>query len=136
MQGKTWRNERTHVPESMSVDDTEAALADSRWTKNAPDWADAQADNVYFFEPALARRRRLAQRARDGKKAEEIDRSGSVKHLERAAKRLRHVKAEDRVLYVPYWDMEKAEEAMRKAGVRGAVSNLCGSQRKRVNGRR
>ena len=111
-------------------------MADSRWTKNAPDWADAQADNVYFFEPALARRRRLAQRARDGKKAEEIDRSGSVKHLERAAKRLRHVKAEDRVLYVPYWDMEKAEEAMRKAGVRGAVSNLCGSQRKRVNGRR
>jgi hypothetical protein len=29
--------------------------------------------------------------------------------------------------------MAKAEAAMRRAGVRGAVSNLCGSQRKRVN---
>jgi len=42
------------------------------------------------------------------------------------------VRAEDRVLYVPQWDMAKAENAMRRAGVNGAVSNLCGSQRKRV----
>lgn len=95
-------------------------------------WCEAPADNVYLFEPALARRRRLAQEAKDSRKAEATDRTGSVKHLERAAKRLKHAKAEDRILYVPYWDMEKAEEAMRKAGVNGAVSNLCGSQRKRV----
>lgn len=104
----------------------------SRWARQTAAWDDAPPDNVYFFEPALARRRRLAQEAKDGKKAEEIDRSGSVKHLERIAKRLKHVKADDRILYVPHWDMDKAEEVMRKAGVTGAVSNLCGSQRKRV----
>ena len=97
------------------------------------DWPDDQGqDNLLLFEPALARRRRLAQQAKDGKKALEIDRSGSERHLERAAKRLRCVKAVDRILYVPHWDMAKAEAAMRRAGVRGAVSNLCGSQRKRV----
>lgn len=111
-------------------------MAQARWQRSTSERDVVSNDNLYFFEPALARRRRLAQQAKDGKKAEEIDRTGSVKHLERAAKRLKHVKAEDRILYVPYWDMEKAEEAMRKAGVRGAVSNLCGSQRKRVNGRR
>jgi hypothetical protein len=110
-------------------------LAQSRWTRNAPDWADADPDNVYFFEAALAKRRRLAQQARDGKKALEVDRTGSIKHLERAAKRLRHVKAEDRVLFVPHWDMAIAELAMKRAGVRGAVSNLCGSQRVRIKGR-
>jgi|CXWL01.1.fsa_nt_gi hypothetical protein len=104
----------------------------SRWARQTAVWDDAPSDNIYFFEPALAKRRRLAQQAKDGKKVEEIDRTGSVKHLERVAKRLKHMKAEDRILYVPHWDMEKAEEAMRKAGVTGAVSNLCGSQRKRV----
>lgn len=103
----------------------------ARWDRLLGAWDDAPPDNVYSIEPALARRRRLAE-AKDGKKAEEIDRSGSVKRLERLAKRLKHVKADDRILYVPHWDMEKAEIAMRKAGVTGAVSNLCGSQRKRV----
>lgn len=92
-------------------------------------------ENLLFFEPAAARRRRLKQTAKDGKKALEVDRTGSIGHLERAAKRLRHVKAVDRVLFVPQWDMAKAEIAMRRAGVTGAVSNLCGSQRKRVRGR-
>ncbi|MEZ5995211.1 MAG: hypothetical protein R3C25_05610 [Hyphomonadaceae bacterium] len=110
-------------------------MAQSGWKRRAPDWFDAPPDNLYDFEPALARRRRLAQQAKDGKKALEIDRTGSDRHLERAAKRLKHVKAVDRVLYVPQWDMAKAEIAMRRAGVRGAVSNLCGSQRKRIKGR-
>jgi len=103
-------------------------------SKQRFDWSagDDAPDNLLMFEPALARRRRLAQQAKDGKKALEVDRSGSERHLERAAKRLRHVKAVDRILYVPHWDMAKAEAAMRRAGVRGAVSNLCGSQRKRV----
>lgn len=104
----------------------------SRWGKGPTGWDVNPPENLYFFEPALARRRRLAQEARDAKRAEAIDRTGSVKHLERAAKRLKHMKAEDRILYVPHWDMDMAEEVMRKAGVNGAVSNLCGSQRKRV----
>ncbi len=106
-------------------------MARSRWQFRSFAWADAPPDE-FFVEPDAERRRRLAERAKDGKKALEIDRSGSVTHLERVAKRLKHVKAEDRVLYVPQWDMGKAEAAMRRAGVRGAVSNLCGSQRKRV----
>ena len=85
-----------------------------------------------FHEPKLARRRRLREKARDGKKAEETDRSGSVAHLERAAKRLKTARAEDRVLYVQQWNMDKALIAMRNAGVSGAVSNLCGTQRKRI----
>jgi hypothetical protein len=106
-------------------------MSRSRWQFRSFAWADAPPDE-FFVEPDAERRRRLAERAKDGKKALEIDRSGSVTHLERVAKRLKHVKAEDRVLYVPQWDMSKAEAAMRRAGVRGAVSNLCGSQRKRV----
>ncbi|MBY0563537.1 MAG: hypothetical protein K2P58_05045 [Hyphomonadaceae bacterium] len=106
-------------------------MAWSRWTRRA-DWDLDPNGNLLQFEPALARRRRLAQEAKDGRKAEAVDRTGSVKHLERAAKRLKSMKVEDRILYVPYWDMDKAEQAMRKAGVTGAVSNLCGSQRKRV----
>jgi hypothetical protein len=98
------------------------------------DWGGAP--SAYLYEPPLARRRRLAAEAKDYKKAAEWDRTGSDKSLEHAAKRLKHVKAEDRVLFVPQWDMARAEIAMRKAGVNGAVSNLCGSQRKRVKGGR
>jgi hypothetical protein len=109
-------------------------MARSRWQFRSFAWADAPPDE-FFVEPDAARRRRLAQRAKDGKKALEIDRSGSLVHMERAAKRLKHMKAEDRILFVPQWDLSKAESAMRRAGVRGAISNLCGSQRKRVNAR-
>ncbi len=91
-------------------------------------------DALNFEEPALARRRRLAEEAKERRRAEVVDRSGSIGRLERAAKRLKSLNADDRVLYVPHWDMEKAERAMKRAGVSGAVSNLCGSARKRVDG--
>ena len=95
------------------------------------DWAET-IDELVFNETAAERRRRLDQRAKDGKKAREIDRTGNVVHLERAAKRLKHVKAENRVLIVPHWDMEKAAEAMRRAGVSGSVSNITGSHFRRI----
>lgn len=107
-------------------------MAQHRWNRRFFESGDAPPDNLLYFEPDLARRRRCAERARETRRAEEVDRSGSPRHLERAAKRLKHVDAIDRVLYVPQWDMAKAELAMRKAGVNGAVSNLCGSQRKLV----
>jgi hypothetical protein len=111
-------------------------MAQHRWNRRFLQDAEAAPDNLLYFEPDLARRRRFAQRERE-ERAEETDRSGSTRHLERAAKRLKHVNAIDRVLYVPQWDMAKAEMAMRKAGVTGAVSNLCGTRRKVVsNGRR
>jgi hypothetical protein len=87
-------------------------------------------------EPALARRRRLDKQAKDGKRAVEIDRSGSVIHMERAAKRLGALNAADRVLRVPHWDMDKALEAMQRAGVRGRVTNLGDSVQKRPKSKR
>lgn len=107
-----------------------------RWNRYFYEHLDDPLDSIYMGEPALARRRRLAAEAKDGREAQEWDRTGSEKSLERAAKRLKHMKAEDRVLFVPQWDMAKAERAMMKAGVSGAVSNLCGSQRKRIKGGR
>lgn len=107
-------------------------MAQHRWNRRFFQEADAPPDNLVYFEPDLARRRRFAEREREERRAEEIDRSGSSRHLERAAKRLKHVNAVDRILYVPQWDMAKAELAMRKAGVTGAVSNLCGTRRKIV----
>jgi hypothetical protein len=107
-------------------------MAQHRWNRRFLQRADAPPDNLLYFEPDLARRRRYAQREREERIAEEIDRTGSARHLERAAKRLKHVNAVDRVLFVPQWDMAKAELAMRRAGVSGAVSNLCGSRRKLV----
>jgi hypothetical protein len=112
-------------------------MSQHRWNRRFFQEADAPPDNLLYFEPDLARRRRNAERARDEElRAEEVDRSGSARHLERAAKRLKHVNAVDRVLYVPQWDMAKAEMAMRKAGVTGAVSNLCGTRRKLVRAAR
>jgi hypothetical protein len=111
-------------------------MAQHRWNRRSFERLDASNDNLVYFEPDLARRRRNAERRRAQEEAEEIDRSGSARHLERAAKRLKHAHAADRVLYVPQWDMAKAELAMRKAGVAGAVSNLCGSKRKLVSGGR
>jgi hypothetical protein len=94
------------------------------WSGDAPDH--------YLVEPKAARRRRFAQLAKEGKRAQVVDRSGSVHQLERAAKRLKSANTEDRILRVPQWDMDKAIEAMRKAGVTGAVSNLCGTKKTRV----
>jgi hypothetical protein len=111
-------------------------MSQHRWNRRVFENWDAPPDNLFHLEPDLVRRRRNAARKRDVDPAEEIDRSGSTRHLERAAKRLKHVNAADRILYVPQWDMAKAELAMRKAGVAGAVSNLCGSKRKLVGGER
>jgi hypothetical protein len=107
-------------------------MAQHRWNRRYLESGDAPPDNLVYFEPDLARRRRYAEQEREERRVEVIDRSGSTRHLERAAKRLKHVDAIDRVLYVPQWDMAKAEMAMRKAGVTGAVSNLCGTRRKIV----
>ena len=51
------------------------------WNRFAESAEDAP-DNLYYFEPALARRRRLASQAKDGKKALEWDRSGSDRRSE------------------------------------------------------
>jgi len=86
-------------------------------------------------EAPRARRRRLKSRAAD-RKAQEIDRSSSPARLERAAKRLKAARAAERVLSVPQWNMDKAVEAMERAGVAGVVTNLCGTRKQRVEKKR
>jgi hypothetical protein len=87
-------------------------------------------------EPPLARRRRLKQeKSRQRKRAVEVDRSGSVGHLERAAKRLKHADANERVLCVQHWNLDKAIRAMQRAGVDGVVTNITASELRRVSAR-
>ncbi len=78
------------------------------------------------------RQRREKKAQWDGKKAHVTDRTGSPAHLERLAKSLRLMPAYRRVLVTPQWDMDKAVDAMKRAGVSGMVSNLCGSRKVRV----
>jgi|CXWL01.1.fsa_nt_gi hypothetical protein len=106
----------------------------SRW-RQLRAWDEWASDTPHLAEPPLALRRRLAREAKDGKRAVAIERSDSPAQLERAAKSLKHACAESRVLHVPYWNLAKAEAAMRRAGVTGSVRNLCGSQSKRVKKR-
>jgi hypothetical protein len=90
-----------------------------------------------LVEPPLARRRRLREKkSKQGKRALEVDRSGSLVNLERAAKRLRLAHADERVLSVQHWNLEKAILAMRRAGVSGIVTNLCASEHRRVTKQR
>jgi len=98
------------------------------------DW-DTPFDEI-IAEPALARRRRIDAAAKDGKRGVEIDRTGCVIHMERAAKRLKAANVADRVLRVPQWDMPKAVEAMKRAGVNGRVTNLCESKFRRARPKR
>lgn len=88
-------------------------------------------------EKPAARRRRLKQeKGAHRKRAIVIDRSGSEKRLERAAKLLRSVDSHERVLVVQHWNVEKAVRAMERAGVSGIVTNICRSETRRVEKRR
>src|SRR5215475_4052832 len=100
---------RTHVPRIVELSPRWAGrMSHYRWNRRFYDHIDDPYDSIYMGEPALARRRRLRAEEKEGKQAKVIERAGSDKSLERAAKRLKHVQAEDRVLYVPQWDMAKA----------------------------
>ncbi len=65
-------------------------------------------------------------------KATEVERSGSMDGLIKAAKRLKTSGKRQRVLQVPQKDMKKAADAMKKAGVAGTVKNLGGTKRRSV----
>jgi len=83
---------------------------------------------------ADVREKRGHKKQWDGKKARVVDRSGSEAHLERAAKALGAAAADKRVLSAPQHHMAMAVKAMKRAGVSGVVSNLCGSRKVRVRG--
>ena len=65
-------------------------------------------------------------------KATEIERSGSMQSLSKAASRLQVSHKPQKVLQVPQKDMSKAAKAMQKAGVKGTVKNISGTKRRSV----
>lgn len=91
------------------------------------------ADEQGPVEARSARRRRMTEKAEGVGITMEVERSNAANHLERAAKRLKSMPADQRVLKVPQWNMGKAAAAMRKAGVSGVVSNLSGTRKQRVS---
>ena len=83
-------------------------------------------------EVPLSGNRRLDAKTESGKRATEVERSGSSAGLEKAAARLKSSRAKQKVLQVPNQDMSKATEAMRKVGVGGTVKNMGGTNRRSV----
>ena len=57
-------------------------------------------------------------------KATEIERSGNMQSLSKAARRLQVSHKTQKVLQVPQKDMSKAAQAMQKVGVKGTVKSI------------
>jgi len=66
------------------------------------------------------------------RKAIEIERSGTIAGLEKAAKRLKDSGRPQKVLQVPQKDMAKAAKAMQNVGISGTVKNMGGTKRRSV----
>lgn len=81
-------------------------------------------------EVALKGKKRLDAATR--KTATEIEYSGTMDGLVRAARRLKASWKPRKVLQVPQKDLSKAAEAMRKAGVSGTVKNISGTKRRSI----
>ena len=76
--------------------------------------------------------KRLDALTQSGKRATEIERSGTIAGLKKAAQRLKLRRAKQKVLQVPQKDMGKAVKAMREVGVKGTVKNMSGTKRRSV----
>ena len=63
------------------------------------------------------------------RKATEIERSGNMESLEKAARRLKASGKPQKVLQVPQKDIPKAVKAMNNVGVGGTVKNLKGTKK-------
>lgn len=74
--------------------------------------------------------KRLDAITKSGKTATEVERSGSVRNLEKAAQRLKMRRSQRKVLQVPQPDMGKAAQAMQKKRVHGTVKNMAGTKRR------
>jgi len=69
---------------------------------------------------------------KSGKTATEVERSGNMQSLEKAAQRLKMRRSQRKVLQVPQPDMGKAAQAMQKKKVHGTVKNMTGTKRRFV----
>jgi hypothetical protein len=81
-------------------------------------------------EAPLSRGHRLD--AATPSKATEIERSGFMSNLQKAARRLKESGKPQKVLQVPQNDMDKAAHAMRSIGVKGTVKNMTGTKRRSI----
>ena len=70
--------------------------------------------------------------AATNKRATEVERSGNMASLLKAAQRLKVSKKPQKILQVPQKDFSKAAEAMRKAKIGGTVKNMSGSKRRSI----
>jgi len=66
------------------------------------------------------------------KRATEIERSGNLKSLEKAALRLKESGKKQKIPQVPQKDISKAVQAMKNKSVRGTVKNMSGTKRRFV----
>jgi len=66
------------------------------------------------------------------RKATEIERSGNMDGLKKAARRLKASRKPQKVLQVPQKDICKAVQAMKNVGVGGTVKNMSGTKRRSV----
>ena len=73
--------------------------------------------------------KRLDALTKGHKRATEVERSGNI---DKAVQRLKKAGTPQKVLQVPQKDMEKAVDAMKKAGVSGTVKNMGGTKRTSV----
>ena len=83
-------------------------------------------------EVPLRGKQSLDALTKGGRRATEIERSGSSSGLNAAANRLKKSKAPQKVLQVPQNDMGSAAIALQKAGIGGTVKNMKGSKCLRV----
>lgn len=83
-------------------------------------------------EVSLSRNRRLDAVTKSESRATEIERSGNLKLLEKAAQRLGDRRCSQKVLQVPQPDMELAVTAMQRKRVHGTVKNMSSSKRRSV----
>ena len=83
-------------------------------------------------EAPISGNQRLDALTTGGRRATEVERSGSRAELDAAADRLKKSGAPQKVLQVPQKDMGAAADAMRRAGVGGTVKNMGGTKRQSV----
>ena len=81
-------------------------------------------------ETPLSYKRRLDAETKH--KATEVERSGTTKGLEKAARRLKASGKSQKVLQVPQKDMNKATKAMKNTGTSGSIKNMTGTKRRSV----
>ena len=86
-------------------------------------------------EVPLPRGQRLDALTKGGRRATEVERSGSAAGLQAAVKRLQQSGAPQKVLQVPQQHMSAAARTLRQAGTSGTVKNMSGTKRRSVRRR-